>query len=767
MPKIALAVITRDTKEDSKLLERLLENVSPFVSGIFITAASKKFPGYAKKITEKFKGHYSEFNWINDFSAARNFNFSQVPEEYEYIMWSDIDDVWKGLEKLKIGDKDAYAFWYIYQIDANNQPAVTHKKTMIVRNDGSFKWVGKIHEDLLANRDIEMGFFEDIHRIHLTNEDRLEEARHRNLEISKEALGNDKDPRNLLNYGNSLLGVGKYDEAIHVFERFIDESGSSDEKYLARQRLADIFFHKGLFEKAFEQMHICIGLEPTWPDAYYQIAQYYYDRNQIEDAERYILLGLPLKPPYRSMIVFNPRDYDYNPLNLLAKTYFRKDRPDLALIAIEKCLQIIPDNKDMKVLAEKLREESDNLKKIVSLAKELNSIEDKEELKKRFAKLSAKERSHPGICMVWNKNFVKTETSGKDLVYYCGFTTHTWNPKLFKTKGFGGSEEAVIHLSQEFAKDGYNVTVYANIGNEEIVENGVVWKPFWAFNPRDKVDHLILWRSPKMCDYELNANNIYIDLHDVIKEGEFTKKRLEKINKIFVKTQFHRSLFQNVPDEKFAIIPNGIKTQDFDGAIEKDQYMMLNTSSPDRSMEAVVEIYRQVKELVPNAKMYWAYGWDVYDAAHSGDKKMMKWKEELVNKMKDAGIIQLGKVQQNELVNYYKKANVFLYPSEFAEIDCISVKKAQLAGCKVITTDFGALNESVQTGIKIHSKKDKDNWCLPYQISFAVEDPLMIQEFVKQVSDSLKELPDMNDAVEFGKTFDWSFISKKWINFLK
>jgi hypothetical protein len=35
--KLALAIITRDTKEDAILLERLLDNVKPYVDGIFIT----------------------------------------------------------------------------------------------------------------------------------------------------------------------------------------------------------------------------------------------------------------------------------------------------------------------------------------------------------------------------------------------------------------------------------------------------------------------------------------------------------------------------------------------------------------------------------------------------------------------------------------------------------------------------------------------------------------------------------------------------------
>jgi glycosyltransferase involved in cell wall biosynthesis len=758
--KLALAMIVKNDPKELKLLERCLKSLDGQYDKAFVTITDKE-GDWSYPNTE-----VSYFPWIKDFSAARNFNFSQVPEEYDYIMWSDADDVWRNFDKRKLKPKDAYAFWYLYAFDEDKQPIVSHKKTMIVKNDGSFEWKGKIHEDLLANRDINIEFIEDMHRMHLTDEERIEESRHRNLDIAKETYKDDKDPRNLINLANSLMGVGKYEEAKQGYELFLKESQSSDEKYLARQTLADIESHLGNKQSAFEKLYICIGQEPTWPDAYLQLGKLFFDDSNLDAAEKYLLLGLAMKPAYRSMIVFNPRDYDYNPMNLLAKVYFRKGRPDMSLPLLKGCLQINPENVAMKNMVKEMEKEVASLKKIQDIIEEIKKLDSKEEIKKKIESLPIEYRSHPGICMIWNAHFFKEESSGKDITYYCGFTTHEWNPELFKTKGFGGSEEAVVNLSKNWAKDCYNVTVYANIGADEIVCDGVTWKPYWAFNPKDKTDKLIIWRSPRLCDYDLNATDIYIDLHDVIKDGEFTKDRLKKISKVFVKTKFHKSLFPSIPEEKFAIIPNGQDTSVFKEEI-KDPMMILNTSSPDRSIDAVIEIYNQVKHQVPDAQMYWAYGWGIYDDAHAGDQKMMTWKENIVKRLDEAGIIQLGKVPQKDIASWYQKANVFLYPTEFAEIDCISVKKAQLAGCQVITTDFGALAESVQHGVKVHSNKTKDNWCAPGQISFAVEDPLMIKEFVEETVKALKAPKVNKEAIEFGKSFEWSIISKKWINIWK
>ena len=162
MSKIALALIVKGTDDEALLLDRCLDNVSPYVGGIFITSTYKDKPN--KKVDEvckKYGANVSYFKWENNFAKARNFNFSQVPKEYEYIMWCDADDMWRGLEKLRgiIDDNksvDAFAFWYLYDFDNYKNPTVVHKKTQIVRNDGCVEWAGALHEDFKENRIISL-----------------------------------------------------------------------------------------------------------------------------------------------------------------------------------------------------------------------------------------------------------------------------------------------------------------------------------------------------------------------------------------------------------------------------------------------------------------------------------------------------------------------------------------------------------------------------------------------------------------------------------
>lgn len=792
--KIALALIVKGTNDEAKLLERCLENMSPYVDGIFITRTSKKGEKPNKAIGNvamNFDATLSDFEWIDDFATARNFNFAQVPEEYDWILWSDADDVWRGLEKLKTTIEknphvDGFGFWYLYDWDEHKKPIVVHRKTMIIRNDKSAHWVGSLHEDLEPLRQVEVHLVDGIERLHLSDAIRSSANAQRNVAIAKKQVETlPDDPRSYWNLANSQFGISDFENSRKTFEEFIKNSESDEEVYLARIRLADVYKALGKRDESIKQLQAALGIFPSLPDAYLQLAFNHFDFGNLDKAEEYCLQGCRRTPQIMKMVVYNPRDYDYNPMMLLAKIYYHKSRPDLMLPMLKGCLKIYPDDEKLK----KMVKDGERDKKMLGLALEkvqkLQKIKDKSKLRKELDALPADLQSHPAIAVIRNTNFIKETSSGNDLVIYCGNTVHQWNPELFKTKGFGGSEEAVVHLAEEYAKLGWNVTVYNNCGHKDILEpvdfmsfnsKGedyvpmrvfVKYKPFWEWNYRDKQDVVILWRWAKPLDAEINAPKIFLDLHDVVPEGELTAKRMERVTKVFVKTHFHRSLFPSVPDEKFAIVPNGMELYK-DETIEKDPYLIINTSSPDRSLDVLPKLFKAIKKRVPKAKCAWAYGWDNFVNTYSSDAKKMAWMDKIKAEMIDAGIEDLGRLTQAEVGKLYQKASIFAYPTEFAEIDCISVKKAQAAGCYAVTTDFGALSESNRFGIAIHSDKTKDNWNKPYQFHFGLENEQLQEIYIEAVIAYLKGKP-MLPVKDQGKEvwlaqFEWSKVAQKWVN---
>jgi glycosyltransferase involved in cell wall biosynthesis len=161
--------------------------------------------------------------------------------------------------------------------------------------------------------------------------------------------------------------------------------------------------------------------------------------------------------------------------------------------------------------------------------------------------------------------------------------------------------------------------------------------------------------------------------------------------------------------------------------------------------------------------MKWAYGWGVYKSAHANDPKKVKWMDEINAAMEDADIENLGKLSQKEVGKLYQQASFLAYPSEFAEIDCISVKKAQAAKCAVVATDFGAFPESVEYGLLIHSEKNKTNWNKPYQFHFGLEDEEAQDEWVEAMVSMLKSgYTDWDGLEEWKAQYEWSEIARRW-----
>jgi len=765
--KLGLAMIVKGVDTEAKYLKRCLANVSVGVDGIFITITHEKGVQPSKeveKVCKEFKANISYYEWDKDFAKARNYNFDRVPKEFTHILWCDADDNIRGIEKLKptIEENpqvDVFVMTYLYAFDEYKNATVVHLKTQVVKNDGCVKWEAKLlHEDFTETRVLSSYKIEGIDRIHLSDDERFEEAKIRNYEISQEAIKRfPDDPRVYCNFGNSAKAIGKNQEALEIFEKFMETSESEEEKYIVTLRIAESLWQLGRKSEAIDHCNYAIGLRTEYPDAYNLKGSLLLESGKFELAAESILKGIVKKPPYNSIIVYNPRDYDYVPMMNLAKAYHNLSRPDLALVMLKGCEKIVP-SKEVIDLIKIMTIENGKFQKVIKIVKKLEGITDKKKLKTELDKLPPEIRQHPSICIIRNRMFIKEKSSGKDIVFYCGYTAEEWTPETARVSGIGGSEEAVINLSAILNTRGYNVTIYNNCGHTEQVFDGVTYKPFWTFNVRDKQDAVVLWRTPIIAKHEINSDKIFIDLHDVISDGEFTKERLDNISKVFVKSEFHKSLFTNIPEDKFVVVPNGIYTDLFKKETKRD-HLIINTSSPDRSLSAFCEIVKEVKKKDPNVKAQWAYGWGVYDAVYKNDTKMMEWKEMMKKKMVDSGVEELGRLSHSEIAKLYNKAKVFLYPSEFAEIDNISLTKAMASGCVPITSDFAAMGDKVhKDGYFFKSDKTKDNWATGNDYSFKGD----LKQFVKATLKVLKQMPDTKAMRSWTDKFDWEKVADVW-----
>lgn len=760
--KLALAMIVKASDDEADLLSRALNTIADHVDGIFITITGKN--DRVDEVARMYGAKVSYFKWVNDFAAARNFNFKQVPKDFTHILWQDADDVIRGAEKLKRivrdnPDVDAFGMTYLYAFDENKNPVIVHLKTQIVKNDDCVEWAGELHEDFKQNREMTTKAILGVERLHLTDDKRAGDASKRNLEIAiEQAKKHPNDPRVFWNLGNSYKGVGKNKEAMENFDKFLATSRSEDEKYIALIRMAEILMQEKEYAKALESAKMAIGTKPEYPDAYYTRGNVFFEMKDWASAKESYTLGLKKKPPIYEIIVYNPRDYDYIPLKNLARIYFNMNMPTAALTCLEKALEVMPSDKDTKNLIELMRGEAKKLEDAAKAIDELAKTKTLEELKVAMDALPDEVKAHPAICSIRNQKFVKTSSSGHDIAFYCGPTSEEWDPGTAKEKGIGGSEEAIINLSKGLAKRGWKVTVYNSCGFKEKEFDGVIWRPFWMWNYNDKQDVVVIWRSPRPTEYPINAKKIYVDLHDAIGPGEFNEARLKKITKIMVKSKAHRDLFPSVPDDKFFIAPNGVDLTLFDEAKnpERDPYLIANFSSPDRSLSATMDIFEEAYKRAPGEirkkmKLMWHYGWGLFDTIRTSAQEK-EWGDGVKGRfeaLKKKGIAVGGdRINHGEVARANLKAGCMLYPSEFYEIDWIGGSKAQIGGMWPITTSFAAIGEKIQFGVKIKSEKTIENWSDIAGCDYSLKDPAKKEIFVQALLDYLERAGDLDKERE-------------------
>ncbi len=751
--KIALAIIVKPTDEEAALLARALSKTAKHVDGIFITQTGLDRHAKIEEVCDLYGATLSTFEWDYNFSHARNFNFKQVPKEYTHIIWMDADDIFRGIENLKKiiefnPDTDIFTMNYLYWFDEFKNPTVVHLKTQIVKNNGCVEWAGELHEDFKKLRELKNPrFIKTIDRLHLSDQSRFESNTQRNLEIAtKTAAANPKDPRNYWNLGNAQKAAMKLKEAIESFDKFLGMSRSDDEKYIVMLRMAEIYLQSRDFEMAMNTVKMAIGTKPEYPDAYHLKGHILFEMKDFMGAKDSYTFGLKQKTPVFDIIVYNPRDYDYYPLKALAKTYFNLNMPTAAYTCLKSCLEIMPGDKETADMCKVLKKESDLFEKIVKAVDKLADVKDLKILKKKLDAMPLDMQSHPAIVKIRNQNFIKQSSSGHDIVFYCGMTGEEWNPKTAKEKGIGGSEEAIINLARGLAKKGWSVTVYNSCGSKEQKYEGVIYRPFWQWNYKDKQDVTVVWRHPKALDYGINSTKVYVDMHDVINPAEFTPERLAKIAKVMVKSKAHRALFMNIPDEQIAIMPNGVDLSLFENPPARDPYYIVNFSSPDRSLSAAMDIFISAKarvapEIAKRMTFGWFYGWNVFDVSRTTAEER-KWAEAIKARfaeLKKSGVAIGGdRINHLDVARQNMKAGALLYPSEFYEIDWIGGSKTQIAGAPPITTSFAAQGEKAKFGVTIPASKNIDNWDLDVVCDFSEQDIIKKEMFINALVDYLE-----------------------------
>jgi len=313
--EITLCLIVKD---EEKNLSVCLKSFESFVDKIVIvdTGSCDK----TKEIALSYGADVYDFDWIDDFAAARNFALSKV--ESEWVMMVDADDMieYDVLNKLKdfMGNEEKtsniFGVFLPYEISAPPSGRLVRAyKPYLWRNSFGFRYRLAIHEYLDVDKKLLKNFIRlDLPIKHRKVVDYQIESFSRNIRILKKAVKKDPLERRYYYFlGHDNHFSGNYKEAVFWYLKYIELDDVN------RDELSRVYFYTGFCyrklgdeDKAIFFYKKAIDVNSGFIEPYLQLANMYEERGVFEDAVLFYVDALKCNKIPETHIFVNPALYD-------------------------------------------------------------------------------------------------------------------------------------------------------------------------------------------------------------------------------------------------------------------------------------------------------------------------------------------------------------------------------------------------------------------------------------------------------------------------
>jgi len=579
-------------KDDSEInsLQRAISSIEPFVEGIYITTTGK-VDTQIEKLCLSNGYYYSHLDWCDDFSKVRNYNFSQVPKDTDYILWIDSDDYFVGGPKLqevadmaKENGKDVVFFTYWYGCQFNGEPStktltkidMEHMRERLIR-PGTIYWKGRLHETPIPTNGAKHNYttytYDEKERpiavMHCSKEVDLPLKMERNrhileLQLSEERAKGQPDPRTILYLMKIYTEMDDPEitkKIITMGEEYLAKSGWDEERATCLEHMAIASGKMGNDKDAIQYLHMAISEWVSQPLLYIRLAQAYFNVQNYRACEHWLNVASQMDLDNKGTNITNFKAMKVLFAELLLKLNYDVHRDTKkALEASRLLFSESPTEQNARNLEfiENVNDLNEACKETHKLLKYLMDIGESSSVIKTLDALPEAINAQPFAISIRRDISPPRKWQKNEICYFANFGTkffEKWDESSLQT-GIGGSETAIISLSQEWVKHGWKVTVYGDPATKG-ERNGINWLPYYYFNKKDFFNIFIQWRGWQLAG-QVKCRKFFTDLHDIYAPVDFTNEDLNAIDKIMVKSQYHRSLAPAIADHKFIILSNGI-----------------------------------------------------------------------------------------------------------------------------------------------------------------------------------------------------------------
>lgn len=374
-------------------------------------------------------------------------------------------------------------------------------------------------------------------------------------------------------------------------------------------------------------------------------------------------------------------------------------------------------------------------------------------------------------------------------------------------QGLGGSESAIILLSRELQKQGFDVTVINNCIDEKCSEgiyDGVKYIDLKRLREKNSVKYDIVVSSRTVIPFVaekhwntfgqdvVNHNHPHpsffkkikdaaklkiVWMHDTFCRGDHLIEEMlceNDIDEIFTLSDFHTSYVTNcdhgrkrnfeVLKNKIFLTRNGIqKHKNYVDISKKDPNLFVYNASVTKGMVPLVEkIWERVKLKIPEAKLKIIGGFYRFRGGEP-DEQEKKWRQMVADpKYKNLDIEFTGVIRQDQIAEILSNASFMIYPPAFPETFGISSLESLYYNTPLITSRFGALEETaIENACWLMNYPIEPNGLFPF-INAEEQENNFIDLVVKAHQDKYLNQQKMNYCNIIKDICGWDTVALQW-----
>jgi glycosyltransferase involved in cell wall biosynthesis len=297
-------------------------------------------------------------------------------------------------------------------------------------------------------------------------------------------------------------------------------------------------------------------------------------------------------------------------------------------------------------------------------------------------------------------------------IAFVDYTPWNYTPASAYQVPLGGSQSAICYLSEQLALLGQDVRLFNGTAQVSVSRGVTVapltkvsaatWKELdvvvvqnWAklgheLKPRLRPDaRLILWTQhahdqPAMRALSdptfRNAHDAFVFVSDW-QRREYLNAFAIDANRAFVMRNALGPAFERLFSAEETIL-----------TAKSSPPVLAYTSTPFRGLELLLDVFPRIRAALPGVTLRVYSSMQVYQLSPERDAQRYG---ELYNRCRNTpGVQYVGSLPQPELATELRQVPVLAYPNTFPETSCIAVMEALASGCRVVTSDLGALPET-------------------------------------------------------------------------